>query len=209
MGLGEDFLAEALNISGLESRPLLVAIAGPNGAGKTTFFHSHLASFGGKFVNADDLAQELSLTPYEAMKLTDFIRQQLIVQKQSFAFETVFSDPVGDKLRFLQEAEESGYHVILCFIGLSSAAQSLERVAMRVSRGGHSVPQAKLRARYPRTLRNLQRALPEIPRVLIFDQSDLTRPYHLLAVFDKGKPVFTTSQVPAWLRKVLDSAMGN
>ena len=52
-------------------RPIVVAIAGPNGAGKTTFFHAHLAAAGLRFVNADVLAAELAVEPYEAARLAD------------------------------------------------------------------------------------------------------------------------------------------
>jgi predicted ABC-type ATPase len=42
------------------------------------------------------------------------------------------SDPVGEKLEFLQRASALGYTVVLCFIGLESSDLSDERVAMRV-----------------------------------------------------------------------------
>ena len=76
----------------------MIAIAGPNGAGKSTFFHSHLASAGLRFVNADVLAAEIALEPYAAARLADALRRELVKQKESFVFETVFSDPVGDKV---------------------------------------------------------------------------------------------------------------
>ena len=61
-----------------DRRPILVAIAGPNGAGKTTFFHAHLASAGLRFVNADVLAAELAVEPYEAARLADALRRALV-----------------------------------------------------------------------------------------------------------------------------------
>ena len=61
-----------------DRRPILVAIAGPNGAGKTTFFHAHLASAGLRFVNADVLATELAVEPYEAARLADALKQALV-----------------------------------------------------------------------------------------------------------------------------------
>jgi predicted ABC-type ATPase len=53
----------------LDRRPVLGAIAGPNRAGKTTFFHASLAAAGLRFVNADVLADELAVEPYEAARL--------------------------------------------------------------------------------------------------------------------------------------------
>ena len=107
-----------------DRRPILVAIAGPDGAGKTTFFHAHLAAAGLLFVNADVLAAELAIEPYEAARLAEALRRALVGRRESFVFEMVFSDPVGDKVAFLAEAATCGYVVVLCFIGLSSPDQS-------------------------------------------------------------------------------------
>ena len=79
----------------LEARPVVVAVAGSNGAGKTTFFHAHLADTGLRFVNADELALEMGVGPYEAAELAASLRAGLVGQRESFVFETVLSDPVG------------------------------------------------------------------------------------------------------------------
>jgi predicted ABC-type ATPase len=105
------------------------------------------------------------------------LRTELVAQRESFIFETVFSDPVRDKLGFLQHAAQSGYAVVLCFIGIADAVMSEQRVAMRVSQGGHDVPNGKLIARYPRTLANLAAAIHELPCVLVFDNCDLRDPF--------------------------------
>ena len=79
----------------LDDRPLVVAIAGPDGQGKTTFYHAHVAPAGLRLVNADRLAAELDIDPYTAARAADQLRRELVRQRESFAFETVFSDPVG------------------------------------------------------------------------------------------------------------------
>jgi len=189
--------------SPLDERPVLVALAGPNGAGKTTFYHAHLQAVGLRLVNADVIARELNIDPYEAARIAGAIRQELINQHESFVFETVFSDPVGDKLAFFKEVAQSGYTVLLCFIGTSGAEVSEERVAMRVSQGGHDVPTEKLIARYPRILTNLRAALQELPHVWVFDNDDLATPYRLVAICEAGKVVSLQRPVPAWLRPLL------
>jgi predicted ABC-type ATPase len=187
-----------------DRRPIVVAIAGPNGAGKTTFFHAHLASAGLRFVNADVLAGELSIEPYEAARLADGLRRTLVARGESFVFETVFSDPVGDKLDFLQDAVRRGYVVVLCFIGLTGPEQSAERVAMRVSQGGHDVPNNKLWSRFARTLDNLRAAISKLPHVLIFDNSDLNIPFRQVAVFDQGQTSQPPEALPAWLKSLIE-----
>jgi predicted ABC-type ATPase len=183
----------------LDKRPVIVAIAGPNGAGKTTFFHAHLREAGLRFINSDDIARELDVSAYEAAEIADALRRELVRQRESFAFETVFSDPAGEKLAFLNEAAAAGYNVALCFIGISSPELSEERVAMRVSQGGHDVPAEKLAARFPRTLANLKAAIQTLPVVLVFDNDDLAAPFRKIAEFRSGESISTSTPVPVWL----------
>jgi predicted ABC-type ATPase len=187
----------------LDRRPIVVAIAGPNGAGKTTFFESHLKLTGLRFLNADSIARELEVEAYEAARMISALRTELVNQRESFIFETVFSDPVGDKLGFLKQAAESGYAVVLCFVGIAGAATSEQRVAMRVSQGGHDVPPEKLVQRFPRTLSNLAAAIRDLPCVLIFDNDDLKVPFRHVATYASGQTVQLNEPVPSWLKSLL------
>lgn len=187
----------------LDRRPIIVALAGPNGAGKTTFYYSHLQPAGLRLVNADLLARALKMDPYKAARIAGSIREELQRQRESFVFETVFSDPVGDKLGFLRSAAHAGYTVLLCFVGISSPRISEERVAMRVMQGGHDVPGEKLIARYPRIIANLKAAIRELPHVWVFDNDNLSDPYRLAAACESGRVVESGSPVPRWLNAVL------
>jgi predicted ABC-type ATPase len=187
----------------LGRRPIVVAIAGPNGAGKTTFYYSHLQPAGLLFLNTDVLAFELQMDAYTAARVAASLRRELLAQEESFVFETVFSDPVGDKLQFLKEAAQAGYTTLLCFIGIANPAVSEQRVAMRVSQGGHDVPTEKLAARFPRTLSNLKAAIRELPHVWVFDNDDLRTPYRLAAVFENGRIARLHRPTPKWLRPLL------
>lgn len=181
----------------------MVVLAGPNGAGKSTFFEAHLKESGLRFLNADGLARELEVDAYEAASVIAALRVELVKQRESFIFETVFSDPVGDKLAFLKDTAKAGYAVVLCFIGIADANTSEQRVAMRVSQGGHDVPSDKLVARFPRTLENLSKAIRELPCVLVFDNEDLRRPFRQVAVFANGSRMELNEPVPAWLHPIL------
>ena len=172
---------------------MIVAVAGSNGAGKSTFYEAHLKPAGLRFINADVLAGELGIAAYPAAEVAAKLRQELVNQGESFVFETVFSDPVGDKLEFLKDAAQRGYSVVLCFIRIASVDRSEERVAMRVSQGGHDVPTEKLAARFPRTTANLKQAIKELPCVAIFDNDDLATPFRLAAIYQHGQRTFSTT----------------
>jgi predicted ABC-type ATPase len=191
-----------------DARPIVVAVAGPNGAGKTTFFEAHLSPAGLRFVNADEIARELGLDPYAAAEVAANLREILVDQGESFFFETVFSDPKGEKVAFLERAASRGYTVVLCFIGIDGPDQSEERVAMRVAQGGHDVPSDKLAERYPRTLKNLARAIRALPHVLVYDNGDLARPFRLVATFEQGRVVELAPDLPQWLAKLVPRGKG-
>jgi predicted ABC-type ATPase len=185
--------------SPFDARPIVVAVAGPNGAGKTTFFEAHLRPAGLRFVNADELSRELDVGAYEAAEIAGRLRRSLLEQGESFVFETVFSDPVGEKVAFLVEAVARGHAVVLCFIGIGGPEVGDERVAMRVLQGGHDVPRKKLEERFPRTIENLGRAIRALPHVLVYDNGDLSRPFRLVAAYERGQLAQIHPPVPRWL----------
>lgn len=177
-----------------DSRPIVVALAGSNGAGKSTFFESHLSECGLRFVNADEIAGQLAIGPYEAAEAAAAIRASLVERRESFVFETVLSDPIGEKVDLLAEYASSGHEVVMIFIRIADVATSIERVSMRASQGGHDVPDEKLEARFARTQANLKRAIARLPHVLVFDNSDLGRPYQLDERYRDGELVGDSSR---------------
>ena len=96
-----------------------------------------------------------------------------------------------------------GYTVVLCFVGLESAALSRERVALRVNEGGHDVPTSKLATRFARTLDNLVRAVVTLPYVLIFDNSVPTQPYRLVAEYQEGNLTRGGENPPEWFKALV------
>lgn len=66
---------------------------------------------------------------------------------------------------------------------------SIKRVAMRVSQGGHDVPDEKLLARFERTQANLKRAIERLPYVIVYSNDDLAHPYKPVQIYEHGKSI--------------------
>ena len=158
-----------------------------------------MQTLGLPFLNADVLARETGLDAYEAARTIAAIRDGCIARGESFVTETVLSDPVGEKVRVLARAADTGFDVTLIYVGIESSDLSRERVRARVAAGGHDVPPEKLAARYERSLDNLERATAQLPRVLLYDNSSFAAPHRFLAEFQDGKRVRRgEGEVPAW-----------
>ena len=184
-------------------QPILVAFCGPNGAGKSTLRRITLAEDGIPFVNADKIAvqqfgEHAAERAYEAAQIAEAVRAELFRARRSFSFETVFSDPAGEKVQFLREAGEAGYFVAVHFVGLDSPERSRARVIQRVSEGGHDVPDDKLAARYPRVMDNLRRLLDVPDDLVIYDNSSADVPYRVIARLSRGALLEIASAIPIW-----------
>jgi len=189
-----------------ETDPNLIAIAGPNGAGKSTFYKSYLAHESLPFINADVIAAQLGIGAYDAAELAEAARRETFERRESFIFETVFSDPVGGKLAFLEDAIAAGYHVVMCFVGVSAPEISEERVVLRVLQGGHDVPTDKLVTRFPRTMENLRQSMLRLPLVLVYDNDDVRSPHRFCLAAGMGKVMETAGDLPAWLVPLLPAS---
>ncbi|MEI6433550.1 MAG: zeta toxin family protein, partial [Bacteroidota bacterium] len=126
--------------------PNLYIIAGCNGAGKTTASYTVLPEMLNckEFVNADEIARGLSpfqpeKVAIDAGKIMLTRIQELIKSKVDFSFETTLSPRYF--IILIKEAQEQGYFVTLVFFWLNSVDLAIQRVRMRVSEGGHDIPE--------------------------------------------------------------------
>ena len=130
--------------------PSLYVIAGPNGAGKTTFAKEFLPHYAKceNFVNADLIAQGLSpFSPAAAgIKAGRLLLKQIhefAEQRADFAFETTLAGKTY--VRFLRRLKQQGYVIHLFFLWIPTVEVALARIADRVRRGGHEIPEKVVR----------------------------------------------------------------
>ena len=89
---------------------------------------------------------------------------------------------------------------MVVFVGTASVEINIERVKARVKKGGHDVPEEDQRRRYPRTLANMKRLLPEADLAVILDNS--TELGHILVAFGHKGYMHWVEPVPAWARSL-------
>ena len=140
------------------------------------------------------------LDSYLAAWVAELLRFRLLATRQSLTFETVMSHP--SKLEFLRAARLAGYRTYLYFVATADPAINIARVAVRVAKGGHSVAQDKIVARYRRSLSLLRPALKLTDRAYIFDNSG-TEPMLVAEVMNGKEVTFKTAQILHWVNEAI------
>ena len=183
------------------SRPVLTIIAGSNGCGKSTLTSSARDKFQhNPVLDPDAIAKAIqeTLTSHhsgiEAGKRVLRRAEELIAARQSFTVETTLSG--STYLRMAMRAKDAGFSIMVVFIGTTSVEINIERIKARVKKGGHDVPEEDQRRRYPRTLANMKRLLPDADLGVILDNSAETG-YVLVAFGHKGY-MHWNDPVPKW-----------
>lgn len=96
--------------------------------------------------------------------------ERAIRERLDFVFETTLG---GNTIpRLLSQAAKSGIEVSIWYVGLESPELHIERVAARVRRGGHPIPEETIRQRYERSRLNLIQLLPCLTALRVYDNSD-------------------------------------
>ncbi len=157
-------------------RGRIIVAAGTNGAGKSAIVGEFIASKGGAYFNPDLFARQLAERDIpreqanaQAWKLGFNALQRAITNNEDFTFETTLG---GESIvAELHRAIASGLSVCIWYMGLASPQMHINRVKARVLRGGHDIPVAKIRERYPKSLANLVGLIGKAAEIHVFDNS--------------------------------------
>ncbi|HEX4378338.1 MAG TPA: AAA family ATPase [Steroidobacteraceae bacterium] len=197
--------------------PTIAVLAGTNGAGKSSIGGAMLESAGAPFFNPDRETRAL-MAGNPGMPLPEANAQawrigrdrlaEAIANRQSFNFETTLG---GTTIaRMLADAHKSGLRVRMWYCGLRDVDLHRSRVQARVSRGGHDIPEAKIRERFDASRNNLCTLLPSLDELLLYDNSieadpndaQAPRPVRLLHYRD-GRVLFCAASMPDWAKPIV------
>lgn len=140
-------------------RPTCFVIAGSNGAGKSTFARDYLPQYARcpHLINPDLIAAGLSpFDPSQAAAQAARLSLEMIEKYarigETFAVESTLSGRTY--LRILKGLQDRGYDVWIFYLWIPSPELAVERIASRVTEGGHNVPTSDVLRRYGRSLSN-------------------------------------------------------
>jgi predicted ABC-type ATPase len=155
-------------------------VAGPNGSGKSSLYgNTDIEAFDQSIwiINPDLLT--LRIQQVEHLSLIDANLQAVIRIEawleasirahQTIGVETVLSTDKYRRLVLAAKERDFGFRLI--FVMLRTAELNVERVRLRVRKGGHAVPEDKIRERWMRSLAQLPWFLQQADQAAIFDNS--------------------------------------
>ncbi|WP_017903081.1 AAA family ATPase [Pseudomonas asplenii] len=206
-------------------RPFIFVLAGVNGAGKSSVGGALLAEHGLDWFDPDSFARELAsslgIDQQRANGLAwEHGRKQLedaLRERRNHAFETTLG---GNTIALMLAQAAQTHDVIMLFCGLSSPEQHLRRVRLRVARGGHDIPEPKIRERWVNSRVNLISLMPYLTHLQVFDNSTDVAPGEaipdpLLVLEMAGgqllspdpKDAQALQAIPVWARPLVQAAI--
>jgi predicted ABC-type ATPase len=203
--------------------PCIYVIAGTNGAGKSSIAGAMFLRAGVEYFNPDQAARLIltSIPGITQLQANSAAWQQgrrllerAIADRCNFAFETTLGGNTMTAL--LERALFSGIEVRVWYVGLNSPELHIARVRSRVEKGGHDIPEPRIRERYDRGRLNLIQLLPRLTELRVYDNSLEADPHagvapepKLVLHLVRGKVVTTCdlTLTPDWAKPILAAAM--
>jgi predicted ABC-type ATPase len=204
-----------------DSAPTNTVLAGTNGAGKSSIGGAQLEAARARFYNPEIETRELlAANPgmildeanAAAWRIGKERLETAIESRNSFNFETTLGGTTIARL--LTKAHANGLRVRVWYCGLRDAELHIARVRARVLRGGHDIPEKKIRERYDASRNNLCSILPSINELMLYDNSDDADPHAgrapqpvLLLHFRDSRILSLASPMPEWAKPIAAVAL--
>ena len=171
----------------------IIVIAGGNGVGKTTFARAFLQEYDYEFLNADEIAKSLSAEnpgkkKISAGKLFFQRLNEAVAQDKSLLIESTLSGRYLQKL--FETWRKQNYQITIIFLFAESSEILIERIAERVKKGGHFVPDGDVRRRFGRGKKNFWDVYKHLADEW-FLYYNMQNDFQLIATGEKNKIVVT------------------
>lgn len=181
-----------------------ILIAGVNGAGKSTLFQTVQNLHKMPRINADEILRESGSmgNPADILNAGKKAVERIVQyfdEGVTFNQETTLCGKLI--IRNIEKAKKLGYFIELHYVGVDDVDIAKERVAERVKKGGHNIPEKDIERRYTDTFHNLKRILPDCDLAAFYDNTIVFRRF---AIYQKGKQIRLSHNVPNWFERVVE-----
>ena len=162
----------------LQDEKIFYLVGGPNGSGKTTLVKQIVKADNIEVLDLDNIALMRNVSNVTAARylLSEYL-PRVLSSGQSFVLESTLSGT--SDARIIKMARDLEYKVIFAFAFLSSVEQNIERVAQRVSMGGHGIDVDIIRRRYEKSLCNFYKIVPLVDKWLLFYNGESGKSYRV------------------------------
>ncbi len=171
-------------------------IGGVNGAGKSSFTGVLKESRKdlGRIIDVDKITAQLGGDPLKGGKESIRRIDDCLKKGISFTQETTLSGFRTE--RTAKKALESGYFVRLYYVGLNTAQESLDRIANRVRRGGHDIPQDDVLRRFDGRWESVAKVLPYCNEAEFYDNDN---GFVKVGEYRNGELILIGEHRPSWI----------
>lgn len=184
--------------------PTLTVVAGPNGSGKSTLTASIAFDGSTSVVDPDAIARRIDPVHPSSVKIAaarQALRRcrELLEARDSFVLESTLAG--NGAVSLMRRAKGVGYRTHLLYVALGNPELHIERVSLRVSQGGHNIPDADIRRRYRRSLLRAPDAIGLADETVILDNAG-PRPVRIL-MLQNGEIIWRAMYLPPWTQDIL------
>ena len=174
-------------------------IGGVNGVGKSSLSGvlSAESSELGVIIDTDKITAENGGDRIKGGKIAIERINNCLEKGINFTQETTLSGV--RTLKTIQKARELNYFIRLYYVGISSSAEIISRIANRVSKGGHNIPPEDVKRRYAKRFDDLIKILPYCNEAVFFDNEN---GFIEKAEYRNGTLITKGEKIPEWIKEL-------
>lgn len=175
-------------------------IAGVNGVGKTTLTGVLKNELNlGCVIDVDQLVKLASGDNLAGSRIGIMKIRNCIDTGQSFAQETTLSG--HHVIKTIQKARSLGYKIIVYYIGLNTAEESIKRIKNRVEKGGHNIEETIVKRRFKKRFTDLAKIMPLCNEIRFYDNDN---GFQFIGAFKKKQLIEKCQSNPIWFSELIE-----
>lgn len=189
-----------------ERQPLACFLIGANGSGKSTLRN---------YLNLSEI--QTNIDPDALNRIAKLKHTQHHQANSARQAINLYTNAIENDLNVCMEstlagkgttkrikaAKANGYYLTGYFIGINNVLINIERVRMRVQKGGHNIPENLIRKRYTESIDNLLSIYKCFDELHIIDNSNTY--YQLQTSIYQGQLIHHANSIESWVQNLINA----